>query len=178
MMARLDPDDERAVRTALVRFLMRDAPAEEFETWIYESQPVERVLGKPEYAEIAGCDFRNANAVRELRVRLELLLEHRWPGSLDLARAQVACEGIIDGTIDLVRGCQILAALAAKGVEAISTDLVAWDDEFDGYPTSDRYSLWDPDALKLKLSFVEGLRDDIVGAARAVLKRMAPAGAN
>ena len=175
-MAQLDPDDERVVRAALVRFLMGETTTNHFETWIYESQPLERVLGKAEYAEIAGYDFRSTNAVGELRVRLERLLEHRWPGSLDRARAQVACEGIIDGTIDLVRGCQILAALAAKGVEGIPTDFVIWDDEFDGYPTADRYPLWDPDALRLRLSVVEGLRDDIVCAARAVLERLAPAG--
>jgi hypothetical protein len=156
-----------------VRFLKGDTSTSEFEKWIYESQPLERVLGKAEYAEIAAHDFRNANVVGELRARLERLLERRWPGSLDRTRAQVACEGIIDGTIDLVRGCQVLATLSAKGVEGIPSDFAIWDDEFDGYPTADRYSLWDPAALKLKLSFVEGLRSDIVGAARAVLERVA-----
>jgi hypothetical protein len=175
-MSQLDPDDERVFRTALLRFVMGDTATNEFETWIYESQPLGRLLGKAEYAEIAGYDYRNANVVGELRVCLERLLEHRWPGSLERTRAQVACEGIVDGTIDLVRGCHILAALAAKGVEGISSDFVIWDDEFDGYPTADRCSLWGPVALKHKLSFVEGLRTDIVGAARAVLERLEKGG--
>jgi len=55
-------------------------------------------------------------------------------------------------------------------VEGIPADFVIWGDEFDGYPTADRCSLWDAAALKLKLSFVEALRDDIVAASRAVLE--------
>lgn len=170
-----EPGDEDVVRTTLVRFLMGDTSTNEFEAWIYESRPLERVLGAAEYAEIAGSDFRSHNAIAELRVRLERLLEHRWPGSRDRAQAQVVCEGIIHGTIDLVRGCAILSALLAKGVEGIPADFALWDDEFDGFPTADRYALWDPEALKRKLSFVDGLRDDIVHAAQAVLDRLKPA---
>jgi hypothetical protein len=173
-MGQAKPSEEDVARAALVRFLMGDTSTAKFETWIYESRLLERVLGAAEYAEIAGSDFRSKNAVAELRARLERLIERRWPGSRDRAQAQVACEGIIDGTIDLVRGCAILAALSAKGVEGIPTDFALWDDELDGFPTADRYALWDPEALKRKLSLVDGLRDDIVHAAQAVLDRLRP----
>ena len=165
-------EDEDVVRAGLARFLMGDTSTQQFEAWIYESQALERVVGAAEYAEIAGTDFRSADATAVLRGHLERLIEHRWPGARDRAEAQVACEGIIDGSIDLVRGCAILGALAKRGVEGVPTDFLVWDDEFDGYPTADRYALWDPAALKRKLEFVDGLRDEIVRAAREVLDRL------
>jgi hypothetical protein len=165
-------EDEETVRSALVRFLLGDSSTEQFERWIYDSEALERVLGTTEYAEIAAYDFQGANSVAELRVRLGLLIEHRWPGSLVRTQAVVACNGIIDGSIDVVRGCQILGALAASGVLEIPTDFVAWDDEFDGFPTARQYALWDPEALERKLTFVNAQREDIVRAALEALQRM------
>jgi hypothetical protein len=71
-----------------------------------------------------------------------------------------------------MRGCAILGALAKGGAADISRDFLVWDDEFHGLPTAERYPLWDPEALKQRLTFVEGLRDQIVAAAQAILGRL------
>jgi hypothetical protein len=148
--------DESAVQMALARFLMENTPASEFESWVYQSRALERVLGAREFTEIIAHDFRRL-----------------WPGMLDRFQARAACQGIIAGTIDLVRGCQVLARLAAKGVDGVPFDFVAWDDEFDGMPTADQYTLWDPNALKAKLALVGRLRREIIAAAEAVLEHLA-----
>jgi hypothetical protein len=165
--------DESAVQMALARFLMENTPASEFESWVYQSRALERVLGAREFTEIIAHDFRTKRSLGELRARLQRVIERLWPGMLDRFQARAACQGIIAGTIDLVRGCQVLARLAAKGVDGVPFDFVAWDDEFDGMPTADQYTLWDPNALKAKLALVGRLRREIIAAAEAVLEHLA-----
>jgi hypothetical protein len=164
--------DEDVVRAALRRFVFGGTPVKDFEAWVYASTELERVLGPAEYAYVAATDFSSASEVRAVGDRLERFLESRWPREPDRAKARIACEGLVDGTIDLVRGCAILASLARRGMECIPEAFAAWHSELDGVPTAAQYALWDPAALQRKLAVVEPLREEIVRAALGVLERL------
>lgn len=68
---------------AIWRFARGDTEARQFEQWAYAQQSLERSLGADLYAEVIGADYRDVEAVRQVRANLAAFAR---------SVANVACE--------------------------------------------------------------------------------------
>jgi hypothetical protein len=157
----------------LERWLAGEIPTSDFEQWVYDTQNLEDSLGVDDYSSLLSFDFRQPNAVHELRQLVLKIYNHHRPGCLAHDRAKRLAEGLISGTVDLLVAVRQLAQLNQEGNKWIPVVFVGIDSELDVVPRVEQYPLWDQQALASKLEslqpLIEHYRVVAIAAAKEIL---------
>jgi len=125
-----------------------DLPLDAFEQWVYASSELEATLGPDHYLELAGFDFRQRRALRELRKLIERLYEALRPGELVYDHARRIAEEFLAGQRDLWSTARAFTRLWHDGNEAwVPREFWYVDSELDGFPAPSVRPLWSVDAL-------------------------------
>jgi hypothetical protein len=126
-------------------------PLKEFESWVYASTSLERLLGSKFYLELVDHDFRKTNAQHDLASLLGRAYAERRGSSMERDVARWVARGYLDGRVDLATVSRVLARIRVDSNEWVPSEFAYIDSELDEIPVKAQYALWNPEALALKL---------------------------
>jgi hypothetical protein len=88
-------------------------------------------------------------------------------------RARRLCEGLLDGSVELLAGLRELCRLHHQpgGDEVVPDVFLGLHSDTDRFPGPAQYALWEPEALREHLAELEQYRPRILSAAREFLGR-------
>ncbi|HEV7705477.1 MAG TPA: hypothetical protein VGO46_14365 [Gemmatimonadaceae bacterium] len=141
-------------------------PLDEFESWVYASTSLERLLGSQLHLELVDFDFRDVKAQRDLSIFLRRALTERGRTSEERDVALWIARGYLAGRVDLATVARVLARIRVDSNEWVPSEFTYIDSELDEIPTPAQYDNWNPEALAKKLeesaprlkAFEEGAR--------------------
>jgi hypothetical protein len=125
-----------------------DLSLDVFEGWVYESTELEAALGPDRYLELAGFDYLQRHASRELRKLIERLYAALRPGELDYDYARRIAEEFLAGQRDRWSTARAFTRLWHDGHEDwVPREFWYVDSELDSFPPPPVQPLWDSNAL-------------------------------
>jgi hypothetical protein len=139
---------------------------DEFESWVYASTSLERMLGPKLYLELIDFDFHNAKAQRNLSILLRRALSERGRTGEERDVAIWIARAYLEGRVDLATVSRVLARIRVDSNEWVPSEFAYIDSELDEIPTPARYEHWNSETLAKKLeesaprlkAFEEGAR--------------------
>jgi hypothetical protein len=166
------------VRVRFARAMLGDSELDKFEKWIYANSDLDKYLDPNTYLELIASDFSTEDGRRHTRELIRSILEPIDPLLIGKQEVQQLLNGMLYGSIDLLTGVRELSRLHSGGLDFIPVAFVGFDSETDSIPTSDKYHLWDQDALKEKLKELNDIyRESILDECRALLSQLVKADA-
>lgn len=157
---------------ALDRLLTGETPTAEFEQWVYGTPELAQEVGPDAYHELLEFDYRQPHAIHALRTVVERIYDTLRPAARLSDRAYRNACGLLTGEVPFIRAVRELAMLYHAGLEWIPTAFVGIESELDGVPLPEQYSLWEPEALQLRLAEVQPWIDAWMGAAVECAEQM------
>ena len=159
------------------RFLAREVPLDEFESWVYQSPELASVMSSDEYLTLIELDYRSPHALHEADKLVQAIYEAHRPGQLPQDRAERLARGMLAGEINITAGARALALLYHEDHEWIPIAFVGIASELDDMPMPREYPLWDPRALAERLKAHRDIerhyRAPALVAAQRLLERLA-----
>lgn len=148
----------KLTRKVLRDFYFEDMSPQSFEEWLYKDAILEKLF-HDEYTELIALDYKNPDdrlKAKEIIKKLydkndaELLFKHK---ALEIVR------GMLESSITLERGCQILATMDNEGMKFIPIRFVGYHSEFADKDRSRMYDMVKAYSEAIKESCASFLND-------------------
>jgi hypothetical protein len=145
----------------------------EFESWVYQSEGIEALLGGNKYLELISVPFKSEGAGKQIAS-----LIFRYSRDIDInefvrQRAIVILQLMLEGSMALTTGCRQMAQLYHETKEEIiPIEFVGYD----SVPEPDKYHLWDKKALAKQLERVDWYKEGVMSLAKETLERLLSVG--
>ena len=147
------------------KFLNDDISLEEFESWVYENEELEKLLPTDHYNDLLDFNFKSRGLKNFIR---SIVKKHFDWKEFEKWRTIELLKNIKSGKIEIVLATRKLRELYREQEEEIGTPFltirlaIGYESELDHCPIVSEYHRWNPDVLKKQLKAVEWYRENIL----------------
>jgi hypothetical protein len=149
----------------VLKYLDGELSPQQLEQWCVRTRAFETLFGEEGYTKL--LTLGAAEQEEAIWTKLRALLGERFPAEALAERAVRICEGLLDGTVDIVGGVRRMWILRQGDVETWARI----DRSLGSVPAPEQYGLWEPTALAEKLERLEAQREHVMTAARLFTAR-------
>jgi len=139
----------------VLKYLDGELSPQQLERWCVRTRAFETLFGEEGHTKL--LTLGAAQQEEAIWSKLRELLADRLPAEALRERARRVCEGLLDGSVDLVNGVRKMWVLRQGDVEAWARI----DRALGSVPAPEQYALWGPAALAEKLKKLEAQRETV-----------------
>jgi hypothetical protein len=124
---------DTAVHDKFSQFVTGNLTTNQFVEWVRTNRDLIEQVGQKDYTTLSEFDIGHNDKM--IQYNLSLQVSYIWAkhvsNSPEVEKTRVILQGMIEGTVGIIKGCRELTSLFWKGYGFIPIIFVGWDSELD-----------------------------------------------